>query len=151
MNKVCNLNLEHSSKHHNCKVNNINNIYHHYLSILIHHHVIHAFLRVGVVNKLSLIFESITEIRINNKPCRGINLTNTIYARLRTGHVWQPFANIVGSIQVPPIPSACLPRGTTWWTIRVWPVHYPGEHLYRNGGVSSNHYNDRATSVYWFP
>jgi hypothetical protein len=47
---------------------------------------------VGVVNKLSLISETVIEIWINNQPCRGINLTNTTYGSTRTGHVWQPFA-----------------------------------------------------------
>jgi hypothetical protein len=48
----------------------------------------HAFLRVGVVNKLSLISESVAEIRINNQqPYMGINLTNTTYAHPRTGHI----------------------------------------------------------------
>jgi hypothetical protein len=32
-------------------------------------------LRLGVVNKPSLISESVMEIRINNQPCKGINLT----------------------------------------------------------------------------
>jgi hypothetical protein len=44
------------------------------------------------VNKLSLISESVVEIRINNQPCRGINLTNTTYVCPWIGHVWQPFA-----------------------------------------------------------
>jgi hypothetical protein len=49
---------------------------------------------VGVVNKLSLISKSVTEIRINNKPYRGINPTNTTYVRPQIDHVWQPFATI---------------------------------------------------------
>jgi hypothetical protein len=32
-------------------------------------------LRLGAANKPSLIFESVAEIRINNQPCKGINLT----------------------------------------------------------------------------
>jgi hypothetical protein len=32
-------------------------------------------LRLGAANKSSLIFESVSEIRINNQPCKGINLT----------------------------------------------------------------------------
>jgi hypothetical protein len=32
-------------------------------------------LRLGAVNKPSLISESVTEIRINSQPCKGINLT----------------------------------------------------------------------------
>jgi hypothetical protein len=46
------------------------------------------------VNKLSLMFESGIDIRINNQPCRGINLTNMTYVRPRTCHVWKPFAMI---------------------------------------------------------
>jgi hypothetical protein len=46
------------------------------------------------MNKLSLISGSVTEIQINNQPCRGINLTNTTYARLWIGHVWQLFTTI---------------------------------------------------------
>jgi hypothetical protein len=37
--------------------------------------------------KLSLISDSVTEIRINNQPYRGINLINTTYARPRTDYV----------------------------------------------------------------
>jgi hypothetical protein len=54
----------------------------------------HAFLRVGTVNKLSLISKTIAEIRIKNQLCKGIYLTNMIYACPRTYHVWQPFAII---------------------------------------------------------
>jgi hypothetical protein len=32
-------------------------------------------LRLGAVNKPSLIFESVAEIQINSQPCKGINLT----------------------------------------------------------------------------
>jgi hypothetical protein len=32
-------------------------------------------LRLGVENKPSLVSESVMEIRINNQPCKGINLT----------------------------------------------------------------------------
>jgi hypothetical protein len=32
-------------------------------------------LRLGAANKLSLISEGVEEIRINNQPCKGINLT----------------------------------------------------------------------------
>jgi hypothetical protein len=46
-----------------------------------------ALLRVGVVNKLSLISESVAEIQINIQPCRGENLTNTTYARPQTDYV----------------------------------------------------------------
>jgi hypothetical protein len=59
-----------------------------------HHNNKYAFLLVGAVNKLLLISESVTTIRINNQSCRGINLTNTTYVRSRTGHVWHPFAMI---------------------------------------------------------
>jgi hypothetical protein len=54
--------------------------------------MIHAFLRVGAVNKISHISESVAEIRINKQPYRGINLTNMTYAHPWTGHVWQTFA-----------------------------------------------------------
>jgi hypothetical protein len=37
--------------------------------------------------------------------------------------------DIVGSIRVPPRPSARLPRDTTLYAIRGWPVHYPNAHL----------------------
>jgi hypothetical protein len=47
----------------------------------------HAFSLVGAVNKLSHISESVVEIRINKQPCRGVNLTNMIYAHSRTGDV----------------------------------------------------------------
>jgi hypothetical protein len=59
--------------------------------------------------------------------------------------------DIVGSNWAPPLPSACLSCDTTHWAIRGWPVHYPNAHLQRNGGVSSTHYNPRATSVYQTP
>jgi hypothetical protein len=34
------------------------------------------------------------EIRINNQSYKGINLTNTTYACLWTGHIWQSYATI---------------------------------------------------------
>jgi hypothetical protein len=37
--------------------------------------------------------------------------------------------DIVGSIRVPPLPSARLPHDTTCWAIRGWLVYYPGAHL----------------------
>jgi hypothetical protein len=42
-----------------------------------YHHIIMKLiiLCLGAANKPSLIFESVTEIRINNQPCKGINLT----------------------------------------------------------------------------
>jgi hypothetical protein len=49
---------------------------------------------VGAVDKLSLISESVVEIRINNHPCRGINLTNMTYVLPSTGHIWQHFTTI---------------------------------------------------------
>jgi hypothetical protein len=60
-----NKDLQHESNmqlnKHNYKLNQHQyNNHHHYLSILIHHHMKHAFLRVGVVNNLSLISESVT-------------------------------------------------------------------------------------------
>jgi hypothetical protein len=51
----------------------------------------HAFLRVGTVNKLSLISERATEIWINKQPYMGINLINTTYVCPWIGHIWQPF------------------------------------------------------------
>jgi hypothetical protein len=49
---------------------------------------------VGAVNKLSLISDSVTEIRINNQPYRGIQLTNMTWVHLRIGYVCQPFTMI---------------------------------------------------------
>jgi hypothetical protein len=37
--------------------------------------------------------------------------------------------DIVGSIRVPPLPNARLPRDITRWAIRGWPVHYLNTHL----------------------
>ena len=53
----------------------------------------------------------------------------------------------VGPIRVPPLPSARLPRDTTLWAIRGWPVHYPGIHHCRNGEGSSDLYSDRTTRL----
>jgi hypothetical protein len=37
--------------------------------------------------------------------------------------------DIVGSIRVPPLPSAHLPHDTTRWAICGWPIHYPDDDL----------------------
>jgi hypothetical protein len=37
--------------------------------------------------------------------------------------------DIVGSIWVPLLPSARLPRDTIHWAIHGWPVHYPTEYF----------------------
>jgi hypothetical protein len=39
--------------------------------------------------------------------------------------------DIVGSIRVPPRPSACHPRDTTRWAIYGWPVYYSDAHISR--------------------
>jgi hypothetical protein len=44
-------------------------------------------LRLGVANKPSLISESVTEIRINSEPCKGINLTTWHMQARRTPRV----------------------------------------------------------------
>jgi hypothetical protein len=71
-------------------------------------------LHLGVANKPSLISESATEIRINNQPCKGINLTTrhtqaqrasrvatihdevkeTIRAHLTLVHVFHVYASV---------------------------------------------------------
>jgi hypothetical protein len=44
------------------------------------------------VNKPSPISEGVTEIRINNQPCKGINLTTQHNTRRPGGHhEWQQF------------------------------------------------------------
>jgi hypothetical protein len=59
-------------------------------------------LRLGVVNKPSLIFKGVAEIWINNQPCKGNNLT--------TWHTWATEATIYDVVKesgrVQPHPSA---------------------------------------------
>jgi hypothetical protein len=71
------------------------------------------FLRVGAVKKLSLISESVTEIRINKQSCRGGPDQHDIHAPTDRSHMTTFHNDIIGSIQVPPLPSAHLPRDTT--------------------------------------
>jgi hypothetical protein len=60
-------------------------------------------LRLDSVNKPSLISESVTEIRINNQPCMGINLT--------TWHMQAQRAPRVATIHdVTKKPGRVLPR-----------------------------------------
>jgi hypothetical protein len=85
----------------------------------------HAFLWVGVVNKLSLIAESVVEIRINKQTLQGHKSEqHNIRAPTDMPRMATNCNDIIGSIRVPPLPSACLPRDTTRWAICGWPIHY---------------------------
>jgi hypothetical protein len=80
------------------------------------------FLRVGAVKKLSLISESVTEIRINKQSCRwgGGPDQHDIRAPTDRSHMTTFHNDIIGSIQVSPLPSAQLPHDTTHYAIRGW-------------------------------
>jgi hypothetical protein len=58
----------------------------------IYHHIIMKLiiLRLNTANKPSPMSEGVTEIRINNQPCKGINLT-TRHTQAQRHHAWQPF------------------------------------------------------------
>jgi hypothetical protein len=77
-------------------------------------------LRLNTANKSSPISEGVIEIRINNQPCKGINLT-TRYTQAQRHHVWQPFATWskgrAGSYLTLVLSSTRMPR----WTHRGWP------------------------------
>jgi hypothetical protein len=96
-------------------------------------------------------FRECPKIRINIQPYRGESGQHDIRAPSDKPRMIIFCNDIVGSTWVPPLSSARLPHNTSHWTIWGCPIHYPGVHLYKNGEVSSNHYNNRATSVYWVP
>jgi hypothetical protein len=57
-----------------------------------YHHIIMKLiiLRLNTTNKPSPMSEGVAEIRINNQPCKGINLT-TRHPQAQRHHEWQPF------------------------------------------------------------
>jgi hypothetical protein len=68
----------------------------------------------GVVNKLSLISESVMEIWINNQTLQGYKPDQHDIRMPADRPRMATFRNdIVGLIQVPPLPSACLSHDTT--------------------------------------
>jgi hypothetical protein len=75
------------------------------------------------VNKLSLISESVTEVQINIQPCRGKFDQHDIRTPTDRPHMATFHNDIIGSVQVPPLPIACLPLDTTHWAIRGWPPY----------------------------
>jgi hypothetical protein len=81
-------------------------------------------LRLNTANKPSPMSECVAEIRINNQPCKGINLT-TRHTQTQRHHVWQPFTiqsnNRVGSYLTLVSSSTRMPRRTH----RVWPDTVP--------------------------
>jgi hypothetical protein len=56
------------------------------------HHIIMELiiLRLNTANKPSPMSEGVAEIRINNQPCKGNNLT-TRHTQAQRHHTWQPF------------------------------------------------------------
>jgi hypothetical protein len=81
-------------------------------------------LRLDAVNKPSPMSEGVTEIWINGKPCKGINLT-TRHMQARRHHEWQQFTmwstSPVGSYLALVLSSTRMPRQTH----RGWPENYP--------------------------
>jgi hypothetical protein len=75
-------------------------------------------LRLNAVNKLSSISEDVAEIRINNQPYKGNNLT-TWHTRATKANEWPPFTmTIKESGRVLPHPSVVFHaktlRGSMW-------------------------------------
>jgi hypothetical protein len=81
-------------------------------------------LRLNTANKPSPISEGVMEIRINNQPCKGINLT-TRHTQAWRHHEWKPFTtqskSRVGSYLTLVPSSTHMPR----WTHRGWPDTIP--------------------------
>jgi hypothetical protein len=91
-----------------------------------YHHMIMKLiiLRLNTANKPSPMSEGVTEIRINNQPCKGINLT-TRHTQAQRHHEWQPFTtqskSRAGSYLTLVLSSTCMPRRTH----RGWPDIIP--------------------------
>jgi hypothetical protein len=81
-------------------------------------------LRLNTANKPSPMSEGVAEIRINNQPCMGINLT-TRHMQAQRHHVWQPFTmwskGRAGSHLTLVPSSMCMHRRTH----RGWPDTIP--------------------------
>jgi hypothetical protein len=73
-----------------------------------YHHIIMKLiiLRLNTVNKPSPMSEGVTEIRINNQPCKGINLTTRYKQTWRTPRVATVHDAVKESGRVLPHPSA---------------------------------------------
>jgi hypothetical protein len=72
-------------------------------------------LRLNTVNKSSPMSEGVTKIRINNQPCKAINLT-TRHTQTQRHHAWQPFTTWskgrAGSYLTLVLSSTRMPRRT---------------------------------------
>jgi hypothetical protein len=81
-------------------------------------------LRLNTVNKPSPMSEGVVEIRINNQPCKGINLTIQ-HMQAQRHHEWQPFTtwskSRAGSYLTLVPSSTRMPRQTH----RGWPDTIP--------------------------
>jgi hypothetical protein len=82
-----------------------------------YHHIIMKLiiLCLNTTNKPSPMSEGVTEIQINNQPCKGINLT-TRHMQTQRHHKWQPFTtqskSRAGSYLTLVLSSTCMPRRT---------------------------------------
>jgi hypothetical protein len=91
-----------------------------------YHHIIVKLiiLRLNTANKPSPISEGVAEIRINNQPCKGINLTIR-HTQAQRHHKWQPFMtqskSRAGSYLTLVPSSTHMPR----WTHCGWPDTIP--------------------------
>jgi hypothetical protein len=101
-------------------------------------------LRLDSVNKQSLIFESVTEIQINNQPCKGLNLTTRHTQAQRAPRVATIHDVIKKSGRVLPHPSAVFHAYASVdipWVARTL-SHYT---FVKWGKVSSNSSKHEAT------
>jgi hypothetical protein len=82
-------------------------------------------LHLNTANKPSPISEDVVEIRINNQPCKGINLTTRHTQVRRTPQVATVHDVVKGSGRVLPHPSAVFHAYAsmdTPWVARHYPV-----------------------------
>jgi hypothetical protein len=82
-------------------------------------------LRLNTANKPSPISEGVTEIRINNQPCKGINLTTQHTQVQRTPRVATVHDTVKESGWVLPHPSVAFhvyASMDTPWVARHYPV-----------------------------
>ena len=82
-------------------------------------------LRLNTANKPSLISEGVAEIRINNQPCKGINLTTRHTQARRTPRAATVHDTVKESGRVLPHPSAVFhayASTDTPWVARHYPV-----------------------------
>jgi hypothetical protein len=125
---------------HDYKIVITPNSYHH---IMIMKMII---LRLDVVNKPSPMSEGVAEIRINIKPCKGINLI-TWHTQAGGHHEWQQFTmwpkSRAGSYLALVPSSMRMPR----WTHHGWPEHDPIVYPWGEVRYHSTHWHTQLLSL----